>query len=175
MFTANSTSRFSAIFVASALRRINAPHIRVVGGARIIRPMRELGYCAGSGSARHDGRSGMTNTIPPHAERVECGMSAHTPGPWSTDRFWTMADNGCILIAKIYRTQQEPDIEGDANARLIAAAPELLEALRAISEAYLGDCPAAQDELAHAMGHIQYLRNLAHAAITKATARGDIE
>jgi hypothetical protein len=65
-------------------------------------------------------------------------LSAHTPGPWSVDR------GGAICGAKLYEyargnnTRQlalaclHDDLdseERDANAHLIAAAPELLEAL----------------------------------------------
>jgi hypothetical protein len=59
----------------------------------------------------------------------------HTPGPWaahdidddtSARQFWISdaADGGLIAAA-------EPIAEAVANARLIAAAPELYEALRA--------------------------------------------
>ena len=83
-----------------------------------------------------------------------------------------MVDMDCYPWVAYKGGRWRPETQVDCLTDLEA---ELLEALRAISEAYLGDCPAAQDELAHAMGHIQYLRNLAHAAITKATARGDME
>lgn len=67
-------------------------------------------------------------------------MSAHTPGPWS---WWTSCSfrrlsatcDGDVLHAVIQRSDGHPDIhfpnggpEGP-DARLIAAAPELLEAL----------------------------------------------
>ena len=52
-------------------------------------------------------------------------MSAqHTPGPWTTDGVLIKSPSG--LIAHVY-----PD-NGDANARLIAAAPELLAVLRRV-------------------------------------------
>lgn len=70
-------------------------------------------------------------------------MSAHTPGPWSVDK------GGAIRGAKVYKyargnnTRQlalaclhddlGPD-EREANARLIAAAPALLEACEAALE-----------------------------------------
>ncbi|MDO8596601.1 MAG: hypothetical protein Q7R45_08255 [Sulfuricaulis sp.] len=47
----------------------------------------------------------------------------------------------------------------------------MLAALTEISESFLGDCPAAQDELAHAKAHIHRLRNRAHAAIARAEGR----
>lgn len=64
----------------------------------------------------------------------------HTPGPWKAD--FLDEDNGWILdkksnyIAEIVTSDEEnkfiknPD-EREANARLIASAPELLEALKA--------------------------------------------
>jgi hypothetical protein len=53
---------------------------------------------------------------------------AHTPGPWEPhwhkDK-WIIGDPATFThLAGIYRNKKE-----DANARLIAAAPELLEAL----------------------------------------------
>lgn len=57
----------------------------------------------------------------------------HTPGPWWVD------DNGCVAAGHgdTYETiaimhDWQGDSEREANARLIAAAPELLEALRAV-------------------------------------------
>jgi hypothetical protein len=72
-------------------------------------------------------------------------MSAqHTPGPWGVEDY---RGDGCrfrvwhdgILIAKI--DDDGPDF-GEADARLIAAAPDLLEALQAaiaISDKYVFD------------------------------------
>jgi hypothetical protein len=69
-------------------------------------------------------------------------MSKHTPGPWrvdETDR--VVADNAKNFL----RTREHPEfivannvyisgprIERQANARLIAAAPEMLEALKKV-------------------------------------------
>jgi len=60
-------------------------------------------------------------------------MSKHTPGPWnfyddttSTGRIEIVALGK--TVARIYRSVPEEDLP---NARLIAAAPDLLEALRA--------------------------------------------
>lgn len=65
-------------------------------------------------------------------------MSAHTPGPWRfyddsngvTNRIEIVAVGK--TVARIYHSVQTEDLP---NARLIAAAPELLEALKALSEA----------------------------------------
>ena len=62
----------------------------------------------------------------------------HTPGPWqvgsrhTSNGVWTQ---GGDLIASTHSSQRAVDrdaqiLEQDANARLIAAAPELLDALR---------------------------------------------
>ena len=52
----------------------------------------------------------------------------HTPGPWKVISIdWTPSGNARFEIEGIHRT-------GIADARLIAAAPELLEALQAILE-----------------------------------------
>lgn len=64
-------------------------------------------------------------------------MSGHTPGPWSLikkmDGFTAVGAQS--LIARVY-SQAFRDLENEkANANLIAAAPDLLEALRkAIAE-----------------------------------------
>jgi hypothetical protein len=55
--------------------------------------------------------------------------AAHTPGPWvnMTDRLEVHADGRAIANINCSHIADEAI---DANARLIAAAPELLEALR---------------------------------------------
>ena len=67
-------------------------------------------------------------------------MSAqHTPGPWKIDHFNT--STGCYQISgheqvlnlafvQDYSDEGDSDQEAKANARLIAAAPDLLEALK---------------------------------------------
>ena len=69
-------------------------------------------------------------------------MSKHTPGPWavsSTERRYVREVNGKRYVASCtdsqdYRTYEE----AEANARLIACAPEMLEALKDAAE-YLQD------------------------------------
>ena len=68
-------------------------------------------------------------------------MSAHTPGPW----FW--ADNVPdapphyrMIVDADGATVCDPSPMGEADARLMAAAPALLEALQAlVGEADLGE------------------------------------
>jgi hypothetical protein len=60
-------------------------------------------------------------------------MSEHTPGPWewshTNDRYRHTIHVGIVEIAKTPRCHIDDHDENEANARLIAAAPELLEAL----------------------------------------------
>jgi len=57
--------------------------------------------------------------------------SLHATGPWRTEcdheGMWQIWSKGCRWIAKIFGSTAE------ADARLIAAAPELLEALESIA------------------------------------------
>ena len=86
-------------------------------------------------------------------------MSKHTPGPWLF-----VAGNQIRSAAhQIARIWMMRNGEGLANARLIAAAPELLEALSGVVN--LWDHHAS----AHGDGVISPLHAAARAAITKAT------
>jgi hypothetical protein len=87
-------------------------------------------------------------------------MSAHTPAPW----YW--ADNvpdapphyRMVVDADGF-TVCDPSPMGEADARLIAAAPDLLAALRNVIASYRANDP---DSMANAI-------NDAEAAIAKAT------
>ena len=86
-------------------------------------------------------------------------MSEHTPGPWAVvvkRGVWVgpvvMADNGKRGIAFVVG-------ESDANARLIAAAPELLAAIK-----------QGLHQMEHSTGQ-QDLRALFRSAINKAEGR----
>lgn len=71
----------------------------------------------------------------------------HTPGPWEVVEVWSgpaserglvyariQGADGSVGFAGAYLSKQgKPDDECRANARLIAAAPELLEALEKLS------------------------------------------
>jgi hypothetical protein len=76
-------------------------------------------------------------------------MTKHTPGPWKVGA-WT--NHGLMIYAKqrllIGFTQGYPEFtpertvseaEAEANARLIARAPELLEALKLIRDTFNRD------------------------------------
>lgn len=73
--------------------------------------------------------------------------SKHTPGPWL--RMGRSIGNGAGEIATVWGLRDERAI---ANARLIAAAPEMLAALKAIV-----DCagPGAGPEIGLALDAIQ--------------------
>jgi hypothetical protein len=58
-------------------------------------------------------------------------MNKHTPAPWNYDGRIVTASDGDILF-NVGRTNEEYQ----ANAKLIAAAPELLEALVAMVEVF---------------------------------------
>ena len=62
----------------------------------------------------------------------------HTPGPWTiegtrdSDEFWVVKDEG--PVCEISQTFGYPDAD-EANARLIAAAPELLAIVQHLADA----------------------------------------
>lgn len=59
-------------------------------------------------------------------------MSNHTPGPWYSDEFEGITIFHDVKDRRFPICKLEPisDGEAEANARLIAAAPEILEALK---------------------------------------------
>lgn len=78
----------------------------------------------------------VINTICPPQENREDDMEKHTPGPWweepdsyQVPRIWArMSDGEACDVACTEGDGSIPFDERRANARLIAAAPELLEA-----------------------------------------------
>lgn len=94
-------------------------------------------------------------------------ISKHTPGPWMACNAGTLwdyfvwSDAADKSVCNIdYSEQSAAEVE--ANARLIAAAPELLAALQALAEVALyrdGDCTAqlttARAAIAKATGQEQ--------------------
>ena len=78
----------------------------------------------------------------------------HTPGPWEADNGIVFSDFGTIATVIIDMVDKE------ANANLIAAAPDLLESLETLYDLFKsGDYPGTED-----------LDN-AHAAIAKAEGK----
>jgi hypothetical protein len=82
-------------------------------------------------------------------------VSGHTPGPWN------VAENGTKLTAKHPLRGHQYDIvtvhyafehgQHEANATLIAAAPDLLEALEAISQSWGAHGTEVNNPMADAM------------------------
>jgi len=71
----------------------------------------------------------------------------HTPGPWVIDPCWDILGNtydGNGMVCQI-TTDAVPRDEAEANARLIAAAPDLLEALREATSALKGNGYGVED------------------------------
>ena len=101
-------------------------------------------------------------------------MSAqHTPGPWkfgfeSVDPEWAIVTiEGGLIIANV-----NADHRQEANARLIAAAPDLLEAAHGVDVLY-AELQAALPKIANtrAMDIVQDAVRKARAAIAKAEGR----
>ena len=93
----------------------------------------------------------MTDTLKPGTpgntpvSSVFC--AGHTPGDWTTERGDIFA--GDYRIAQVFSGATETQAESDANARLMAAAPDLLAAvlaLLALMAAMLGGEHALQAE-----------------------------
>ena len=95
-------------------------------------------------------------------------MSEHTPGPWQADaigsdgsfEIWSTRDmphNEWIICSRNGIEHRAP--ESRANAKLIAAAPDLLAALKEIAEGYRAPSPTP----------IQDIKEIARNAIAKAT------
>lgn len=98
-------------------------------------------------------------------------MSEHTPGPWQIKRgeIWSNQDD---LLGVVYRTEawttgEKVKTEDQANARLMAAAPELLKALKFI-ETWISQ-PVGEFSVAALDGLFDQTRGIARAAIAKAT------
>ena len=87
-------------------------------------------------------------------------MSTHTPGPWQTHKDCTdIYTSSGFSICEFYSLPQNG--EELANARLIASAPDLLEALKAMLEkaykqnwndGYPAQVSAAETAIARATG-----------------------
>jgi hypothetical protein len=95
-------------------------------------------------------------------------MSGHTRGPWDVQLHSGVSANGCsivsltdtVTVARLPRNADRPYPQKEADARLIAAAPEMLDTLKAIC-LLLGNSDHVDDKLCE----------LAEAAIAKAEGR----
>lgn len=82
-------------------------------------------------------------------------MSGHTPGPWEVvDEVCIEADGAAVALVDTHELNPGA-LDADANATLIAAAPDLLAACR-----FAIDCLAPHMDMAH---------DMLEEAITKAT------
>jgi hypothetical protein len=83
---------------------------------------------------------------------------AHTPGPWrydaSTKQIRTLDENSSRFSGELIGAVSPLNPEMPDNARLIAAAPELLEALEFIATTWPSDYPADQNAMAFARAAI---------------------
>ncbi len=59
---------------------------------------------------------------------------SHTPGPWTVNTGWSQGTGDCYTINEAPGFAFDDKGEIPANARLIAAAPELLAVLKYIAE-----------------------------------------
>lgn len=94
--------------------------------------------------------------------RLERPMSKHTPGPWTAEGITVWSARERRKFGPVADVNPRGDEnEENADARLIAAAPELLHALRGHLAWYEGDTSIDEDVLIR----------LTRAAIAKAEAR----
>lgn len=59
-------------------------------------------------------------------------MSKHTPGPWMTNGYSSPLAGGITVFSKPFGLGDVAVVADEADARLIAAAPDLLAALQAL-------------------------------------------
>ena len=84
----------------------------------------------------------------------------HTPGPWLADHDCDIRTEAGTPIAYLAQTVAMATEEAEANARLIVAAPELLEALEALLREFNQSLPDARER--------ERARKNARAAIARA-------
>jgi hypothetical protein len=108
------------------------------------------------------------STSAEQSREIHSSTSAHTPGPWEVNgtTIETIASPS-VVIGRAYDAEDsgggvESNSEAEANARLIAAAPELLAALRGLVEDYEGAYGGNDEDAPKALTD-------ARAAIAKAT------
>ena len=96
--------------------------------------------------------------------------AAHTPGPWVKDRYNQLrGPNGVqVGVWDAGISWVSRDDEAEANARLIGAAPDLLEALKAMKRAGLREGISASEQAG-----LDLIYEQACAAIAKATTAID--
>lgn len=115
----------------------------------------------------------------PHIGSVTSGQS-HTPGPWKIDGRNRTNDGWCLYspdgygIGCVWDCNGNP--ENEANARLIAAAPDLYEALKRLIPTNINlNHPALSDETVLPCDVTLGELRAAAAALSKASALSQLE
>lgn len=102
-------------------------------------------------------------------------QTQHTPGPWTTDSInqttiWSSSGDGliadCAEFLGFANARALPVQKRQANARLVAAAPELYEALRVIADS--ADRHSSH-QLSDPKAYFVHISALARAALAKVT------
>lgn len=70
----------------------------------------------------------------------------HTPGPWECEHMHTAICKESQTLARVYHGEGRAHAENVANAKLIAAAPELLAACQLVSLWMLGGQPGPHSD-----------------------------
>lgn len=88
----------------------------------------------------------------------------HTPGPWNVTGLYVREQDGGLVasINDLWHDQKTPKAEMAANARLIAAAPDLLALAYDFGQMLTGMDPYTVDDVA-------IMRNKIKASIARAT------
>ncbi len=76
-------------------------------------------------------------------------MTKHTPGPWHVDAQYICRADG-VAIADVWQSMEVSGEDTEANARLIAAAPDLLTALEELLPYVTGSMRSTTDPLVEA-------------------------
>lgn len=107
------------------------------------------------------------------AEQRKQQSTSHTPGPWTLEAGrCVVTSDGRFTVSKCNDWHPEKIVELDANARLIAAAPELLTALkRLISKADELNRVAMLGDDETPGQHVELAIRLANEAIASAEGR----
>lgn len=105
--------------------------------------------------------------------KVDAGRSAHTPGPWETEATddhgsaVRVMDEGEATVALCYQNPCDDAGTAEVNARLIAAAPELLAALEECITDENANCIVTND-VAYTIRRFKAINKIARAAIARA-------
>lgn len=101
-------------------------------------------------------------------------MSRHTPGPWSLRESYDRGEPSGYVVSGEYENTADVilgsfgDKETEANAYLIAAAPEMYEALRAVHAAAAGFCDGICPPPDSWEGFMEIVRDETRKALDKA-------